>query len=75
MTRKSDEDPYLCRKEAARYLGGFSPDTLAVWDCTGKYDLQPIKVGRNVRYRRSSLDRFAQSSTTKSIVKKSGSSG
>jgi len=63
MTTKIVEDPYLCRKEAARYLGGFSPATLAVWDCTKRYNLNPVKIGRTVRYRRSDLDKFAQSQT------------
>ena len=67
MTEKSFEDPLLCRKEAARYLGGFSPDTLAVWDCTKRYQLNPIRIGRSVRYRRSDLDKFANSQTVKSI--------
>ena len=53
------EDDLLNRAQAAEYLGGFKPRTLAVWDCTKRYDLQPVKVGRKaVRYRRSRLDRF-----------------
>ena len=59
------DDPLLSRKEAARYLGGFSPDTLAVWDCTKRYQLNPIKIGRTVRYRRSDLDNFALSQTVR----------
>ncbi|KQS34232.1 helix-turn-helix domain-containing protein [Dyadobacter sp. Leaf189] len=47
----------LDRKAAARYLA-VSPGTLAVWDCTKRYDLKPIKVGRAVRYRKSDLDKF-----------------
>lgn len=50
-------EPLLDRKKAAKYLG-ISPDTLAVWDCTKRYDLKPIKVGRAVRYRKSDLDNF-----------------
>ncbi|WP_077920560.1 helix-turn-helix domain-containing protein [Spirosoma sp. 209] len=49
----------LDRKEAARYLR-ISPNTLAVWDCTKRYDLKPLKVGRSVRYRRSELDKFIE---------------
>jgi len=53
------EEDLLDRVAAAKYLGGFKPRTLSVWDCTKRYDLQPIKVGRKaVRYRRSSLDKF-----------------
>ena len=47
------------RKTAARYLR-VSPGTLAVWDCTKRYDLRPLKVGRSVRYRRADLDKFIE---------------
>lgn len=51
-------EPLLDRKAAAKYLN-VSPGTLAVWDCTKRYNLHPIKMGRrSVRYRRSALDRF-----------------
>lgn len=50
-------EPLLDRKSAAKYLG-LSPGTLAVWDCTKRYDLKPLKVGRAVRYRRADLDNF-----------------
>jgi hypothetical protein len=56
MTEILDE-PLMDRKTAARYLG-MSPETLAVWDCTKRYDLKPIKIGRSVRYRRSLLEKF-----------------
>lgn len=52
-------EPLLDRKTAAKYLS-VSPGTLAVWDCTKRYDLKPLKVGRAVRYRRSSLDQFLE---------------
>jgi len=57
---KEKFEPLLNRKCAANYLG-VSPDTLAVWDCTKRYDLKPIKVGRAVRYRMSSLNEFLDS--------------
>ncbi|MBL8440191.1 MAG: helix-turn-helix domain-containing protein [Betaproteobacteria bacterium] len=41
-------------KEAARILDN-SPGTLSVWRSTGRYNLPFIKIGRNVRYRRSDL--------------------
>ena len=53
-------EPLLDRKTAAKYLS-VSPGTLAVWDCTKRYDLKPIKVGRAVRYRRTDLDAFLNS--------------
>lgn len=52
------EEQLLDRVSAAKYLGGLKPGTLAVWDCTKRYDLKPIKVGKLVRYRRSVLDEF-----------------
>lgn len=57
MPSKTSLEPLLNRKAAAKYLN-LSPGTLAVWDCTKRYDLEPIRIGRCVRYRRSSLDRF-----------------
>jgi hypothetical protein len=59
MSETTNHDPLLNRKEAARYIN-FAPGTLAVWDCTKRYDLNPIKVGRAVRYRRSDLDKFLE---------------
>lgn len=52
-------EPLLDRKTAAKYLG-VSPATLAVWDCTKRYNLNPLKVGRSVRYRKNDLDRFLE---------------
>lgn len=51
-------DPLLNRMEAWAYTG-FKPGTLAVWDSTRSYDLQPIKFANAVRYRLSSLNRLA----------------
>ena len=44
----------LDEKEAAHLLDT-SPGTLSVWRSTGRYNLPFIKIGRNVRYRRSDL--------------------
>lgn len=52
-------DPLLDRTDAWAYTG-FKPGTLATWDCNKTYDLQPIKFGNAVRYRLSSLNRFAE---------------
>jgi excisionase family DNA binding protein len=52
----------LNREEAAKYLD-VKPQTLACWACTRRYGLRYIKVGRNVRYRRSDLDRFLEART------------
>ncbi|WP_460956361.1 helix-turn-helix domain-containing protein [Spirosoma litoris] len=59
MPNRNPPEPLLDRKSAAKYLR-VSPGTLAVWDCTKRYDLKPIKVGRSVRYRRSDLDNFLE---------------
>ena len=56
-------DVLLDRKAAAEYLGSLkplSPGTLAVWDCTKRYDLKPVKVGGVVRYWKSNLDKFLE---------------
>lgn len=47
----------LSRREAAAYLG-VSEQTLAIWKCTGRYQLQCVKIGRLVKYRRADLDAF-----------------
>lgn len=51
------DDRLMDRKEAAAYIRK-SPATLAAWACHGSYDLPFIRVGRNVRYRKSDLDAF-----------------
>lgn len=60
MSVKKPYEPLLDRKSAAEYLN-MSPGTLAVWDSTKRYNLHPIKVGRNVRYRKEDLDSFLNS--------------
>jgi excisionase family DNA binding protein len=57
---KESETELLTRKQAAKYLG-ISPDTLAVWSCTKRYDLIYIKMGRHTKYRKSDLDDFIKS--------------
>lgn len=62
--KEQREEILLDRKTAGKYLG-ISPDTLAVWDCTKRYDLKPIKVGRAVRYRKSDLEEFLKNRSKK----------
>jgi hypothetical protein len=57
MKKEKHPVELLNRREAAQYLK-VSPGTLAVWDCTKRYDLKPLKVGRSVRYTRENLDNF-----------------
>lgn len=55
-------DPLFTPQEAADYIGG-TVKTLAVWRCTGRYAISYLKVGRSVRYRKSSLDAWLESRT------------
>jgi len=59
MILETDIEPLLDRKTAAKHLS-LSAGTLAVWDCTKRYDLKPIRIGRTVRYRRSVLEAFLE---------------
>lgn len=59
MTTRPSIEPLLDRIKAAEYLD-ISPGTLAVWDSTKRHDLQPIRIGRRVKYRRASLDRYIE---------------
>ncbi len=52
----------LSRKEAAAYLG-VTPETLAVWHCTKRYQLAVVKIGRLCKYKRSDLDAFIANRT------------
>jgi len=45
----------LSNDQAATYIG-VTPRTLEVWRCTKRYPIPFIKVGRLVKYRRSSLN-------------------
>ena len=56
-------DRLLTREEAANYLGGLQPQTLAKWSCSGAYGLPYIKVGGSVRYRISDLEKFLAART------------
>jgi len=47
----------LTRREAAQYLG-VAEQTLAIWKCTGRYNLPYVKIGRLVKYRKADLDAF-----------------
>jgi len=49
-------------QETAEILG-ISKSALEVWRTTGRYKLPFIKVGRNVRYRRSDVLQWLESRT------------
>lgn len=53
----------LTDKQAAAAVG-VKPSTLAVWRCTGRYNLPFLKVGRLVRYRVSDLADFLSKRTS-----------
>ncbi|WP_074719591.1 helix-turn-helix domain-containing protein [Nitrosomonas ureae] len=57
VIKNQSTDPLFTPKEASEYLG-VSNDTLSVWRCVGRYNIPFIKVGRLVKYRKSSLDAF-----------------
>ncbi|MVM34446.1 helix-turn-helix domain-containing protein [Spirosoma sp. HMF4905] len=57
MPHKNTSTRLLKRKEAADYLG-VTLGTLAVWDCTKRRQLNPVKIGKLVHYRLSDLDQF-----------------
>ena len=50
----------LSRQEAAEYLG-VSPNTLASWSSSKRYNLPFIKIGHLAKYRRPDLDEFISS--------------
>ena len=56
MTQKSPfgaagaRSELLSRAEAAAYLG-VAKQTLAIWACTKRYELNYVKIGRLVKYR------------------------
>ncbi len=61
MTAKTN---LLTTTEAADYLG-ITPGTLEVWRCTKKQNIEYIRVGRKIKYRKESLDRYLESRTIK----------
>ena len=50
-------DALLTPDDVAEMLD-VSPQTLASWRTTGRYDLPFLRIGRLVRYRRSDIDEF-----------------
>jgi excisionase family DNA binding protein len=50
--------PELLNTQAAAEYIGVKPHTLEVWRTSGRYRLPFIRVGGNVRYRRTALDEF-----------------
>jgi excisionase family DNA binding protein len=57
-----EQDELLSTEQMAKLLG-VSPNTLEVWRCTKRYALPYIKIGRNVRYRKSVGVQFLEKNT------------
>jgi excisionase family DNA binding protein len=55
-------DPLLTEDQAAQLLD-VKPSTLQVWRSTKRYALSHVKIGRNVRYRRSAIEAFLAART------------
>ena len=53
----SEQDRLLTTREAAAMLD-VSAQTLEVWRCTKRYPLPYLKIGHNVRYRKSGILAF-----------------
>jgi len=55
----------LSPSEAAEVLG-VKEQTLAIWRCTGRYDLPFIRAGRKIKYRLADLEHWLERRTTTS---------
>ena len=62
VTSSMNPDPLESSDSAAEFLG-VKPGTLAVWRCTGRYDLPFVKIGSRVFYKRSVLLGFIEKRT------------
>jgi hypothetical protein len=58
----SPEKILLTEPEAA-FILDVQPASLAVFRCTGRHKIPFLKIGRNVRYRRSDLENWLLSRT------------
>jgi len=58
----SPDDPMYKPEEAAVYVGGIQPQTMAVWRSKRKGPAF-TRVGGCIRYRKSALDRWLDSQT------------
>ena len=55
-----NQSELLSDKEATKHLG-LADGTLSVWRSKGRYSIPFIKIGANVRYRKSDLDAWIES--------------
>ena len=56
-------DIQLIDVTAAAQLLGVTTGTLAVWRCTGRYNLPFVKVGSRIRYRIADIENFIRERT------------
>lgn len=62
--RKSTD--LLTTEQAADFLGT-TPGTLTTWRCTRAVRVPHIRIGRNIRYRRTDLERFLTANTVDTV--------
>lgn len=64
MLQASTNKSLLTSEETANWLGLKNKHTLEIWRSTKRYpELEYIKVGRLVRYKREAVERFLDSRT------------
>lgn len=56
------QDQLLTPNQASEILG-LSTQTLAIWRCNKRYNLNYVKVGRFVRYRYADIQAFIEAQT------------
>ena len=61
MPETTNKDGRLLSPDQVAEWLGVSTGTLAVWRATNRYDLEYIKIGRNVRYPEVAVNRFIDS--------------
>ena len=62
LRQRPANDELLDDAQATELLG-IAPGTLSVWRSTGRYDLPFLKIGRRVKYKRSTLLAWIESRT------------
>ena len=62
MTTATLSETLITPEQAAEMLG-VSVGTLSVWRCTRRYPLPFVKIGRSVKYKLASLEKFVESRT------------
>ncbi len=64
LTATTDKTNLLTSEETAKWLGLKNKHTLEIWRSVKRYpELEYIKVGRLVRYKREAVERFLDSRT------------